>query len=284
MTNNLRTDDLPPAWERSCAGQRLARGRGRPLDATLAGVSSRIRDLAPGRPLPACQPAFERAVPFTWCSLSGCIVEHAFSAPADGQTTYRPAAADAPMVDAAADLAEYLLRENRERRRHSEAVAERAMLLTAAVPDEETPLLVAAAWLHDIGYADQLRQVGFHPLDGGLHLRELGWPDAVCALVAHHSGARFVATVRGVDDQLAQFEHRDHLMSDALTVADQTVGPEGRSMTVSERMADVLSRHDPDSPNAKAHPERRPYLLSAAARVADRLEKAGIGPDRHRIF
>jgi hypothetical protein len=55
-------------------------------------------------------------------------------------------------------------------------------------------------------------------------------------------------------------------------------------MTVPERLADMLARHGPDSPNALAHPQRQPYLLAAAARVVRRLEHAGIPPDQHRIL
>ena len=83
------------------------------------------------------------------------------------------------VVDASEDLARYLLREDPERLRHSEAVAEQAKLLTAAVEPHEAPLLVAAAWLHDIGYTPELRTTGFHPLDGGLYLRRTGWPPLV---------------------------------------------------------------------------------------------------------
>jgi hypothetical protein len=55
-------------------------------------------------------------------------------------------------------------------------------------------------------------------------------------------------------------------------------------MTVDERIADMLARHGPDSPNARAHRHRGPYLRTTARRVADRLEAAGIDPAEHRIF
>jgi hypothetical protein len=35
------------------------------------------------------------------------------------------------------------------------------------VPAADRPVLIAAAWLHDIGYAPGLPETGFHPLDGG---------------------------------------------------------------------------------------------------------------------
>lgn len=188
------------------------------------------------------------------------------------------------VVNLAEELARYLLRDNPERLRHTAGVVDRAKLLTAAVADQEAPLLVAVAWLHDIGYAVGLKRTGFHPLDGGLALREMGWPLRVCSLVAHHSGARFVAAVRQLDHRLAEFPYRDDALSDAVTVADQTAGPDGVPMTVEDRMENMLARHGPDSPNARAHSERRPYLVAAATRVSDRLARAGIGGNQHHIF
>jgi hypothetical protein len=188
------------------------------------------------------------------------------------------------VVDAAAEFAQYILHNMPERLEHSRAVAERAMFFTLAVGDDQAPLLVAAAWLHDIGYAPSLKTTGFHPLDGAQHLRAVGWTESVCGLVAHHSGSRFVAHVRGLDDPLAEFEYRENLLSDALTTADQTIGPDGRPMTVSERIDDTLVRHGDDSPNARAHPERGPYLFGAARRVATRMESAGVDSTAHRIF
>jgi hypothetical protein len=188
------------------------------------------------------------------------------------------------VVIAAEDLARYLLQAEPERLAHTEAVAARAQLLTAATTAEQAPLLVAAAWLHDIGYHPVLRQTGFHPLDGALHLKRAGWLTAMCDLVAHHSGSRFVAAVRQLDDELETFTFVENELTDALTVADQTAGPSGHLMTVNQRIEDMLSRHSPDSPNARAHPHRGPYLVRAAKRVAIRLENAGIGPAQHRIF
>ena len=188
------------------------------------------------------------------------------------------------LVDAAADLTRYLFSVDPERLQHSEAVAERAALLTAAVHDDQAPFVVAAAWLHDIGYASALKQTGFHPLDGARHLRAAGWPPALCDLVAHHSGSRFVAAERELEQEMAEFSFHEDLVTDALTVADQTAGPHGRAMTVDDRIHDMLTRHGDDSPNARAHQRRGPYLLAAAERVAARLEAAGIDPAVHHIY
>jgi HD superfamily phosphodiesterase len=46
---------------------------------------------------------------------------------------------------------------------HVQAVAARAAELAASVEPVDRALLVAAAWLHDIGYAPDLIVTGFHP-------------------------------------------------------------------------------------------------------------------------
>ena len=90
----------------------------------------------------------------------------------------------------ARELADRVLEDYPERLAHSAAVADRARELAATVPQSAAETLVAAAWLHDIGYSSQLKQTGFHPLDAAKYLRREGWPEPVCTLVAHHSGSR----------------------------------------------------------------------------------------------
>jgi hypothetical protein len=175
------------------------------------------------------------------------------------------------LIDTAGELAARILEDNPERLRHSGAVAARARALAITVAPSAVDTLVAAAWLHDIGYGSQARESGFHPLDGAVYLRGNGWPEVVCALVAHHSGSRFVARVLGLDDRLGEFEFIEDPMSDALTVADNTAGPNGTIMAVDERLREKRRRHRPDSPNARANPERDDYIRAADTRVAHRL-------------
>jgi putative nucleotidyltransferase with HDIG domain len=175
------------------------------------------------------------------------------------------------VVDDARNLAHELLRDNPERCAHTVGVAHQAERLTDVIGHDEPQVLVAAAWLHDIGYAAAVADTGFHPLDGARYLRRTGWPERLCGLVAHHSGARFVAAVRGLSAPLSRFVLEESPLADAVTYADQTVGPRGRQMSVDERIADMLTRHGVDSPNARAHQVRGPYLLAVAARVQRRL-------------
>lgn len=159
-----------------------------------------------------------------------------------------------------------------ERLAHSEAVAARADELAVTVPSASVDAVIAAAWLHDLGYAPTLKVSGFHPLDGAWFLRRAGWPNMVCALVAHHSGSRFLARVQGLELQLAEFDFEESPESDAITVADNTAGPNGTLMTIEQRLRDKARRHGPDSPNARANPERDDYIRAAGQRVQHRLD------------
>lgn len=142
----------------------------------------------------------------------------------------------------------------------------------------EADILLVAAWLHDIGYAAALRDTGFHPIDGARHLQAMGWPSRIVCLVTHHSASLFVARARGLDVQMACFARETSPVCDALIYADQTVGPNGRVMTVEQRLADMVRRHGPDSPNAAVHAERGPLLLCAVHRVEQRLCARGQPP------
>jgi hypothetical protein len=93
--------------------------------------------------------------------------------------------------------------------------------------------------------------------------------------VAHHSGSRFVAAQQGLSDELDEFAYEQDAVSDALTVADQTVGPHGQPMLLEERMRDMLERHGPDSPQAHAHARRAAYFRAAFERVNRRLHADG---------
>lgn len=141
--------------------------------------------------------------------------------------------------------------------------------MTVSVNDR--PVLIAAAWLHDIGYSPASRETGFHPLDGALYLRSQGWDDRLVALVGHHSGARFLPVERVFEAMMTELDFEDGPVSDALTYADQTVGPHGRRMTVPYRIAEATARHGVDSSNGRARFDRVPYLLAVADRVEQRL-------------
>jgi putative nucleotidyltransferase with HDIG domain len=170
----------------------------------------------------------------------------------------------------AQQMAHSLVGDMRNRWRHTVGVAQRAAELAGPLGLDHD-LLVASAWLHDIGYAEVTHVTGFHPLDGADYLTARDWPGRIASLVAHHSGARFIAAACGLGDRLAAYPDLGGLLADALTYADQTVGPCGDRVAPADRYAEMLHRHGPASWNAKVDHLRRPHLQAVARRVEAHL-------------
>ncbi|HEY3009025.1 MAG TPA: HD domain-containing protein [Micromonosporaceae bacterium] len=191
-----------------------------------------------------------------------------------------PAVADRTRVTGARDLARTLLAPLGARWLHTIGVARRAAEVAVTLAPRDRGTLLVAAWLHDIGYSADAYDTGFHPLDGAAYLRMDGWPVRICGLVAHHSGAAFLARVHGLEAELNQYPDERSDVSEALTYADQTIGEVGQPLPIDERMARMLARHGPDSAQSKVHHLRRPHLLAVAARVERRLAAARRGSPR----
>jgi hypothetical protein len=129
-----------------------------------------------------------------------------------------------------------------DRWRHVQAVASRACEIKHVLGADDQAALVAAAWLHDVGYAPGLAATGFHPLDGARYVRTLG-RERIAGLVAHHAGARVEAELRGLSMELAAFPDERSNVSAALTYCDMLTGPTGEAVSLDERIADVERRY-----------------------------------------
>ena len=147
--------------------------------------------------------------------------------------------------------------------------------MARAFSHEDGVHLVAAAYLHDVGYAPDLRQTGCHSLDGARYLRSLGH-ERLARLVAHHAEARFEVRLRGLDRQLEEFPREPSAVADALTYCDMTVGSTGEPMTLHERTLDIALRYGQDHAAARALPWSMSYLSLALARTERRLRLRGL--------
>ncbi|GAA4989866.1 hypothetical protein GCM10023225_28930 [Kineococcus glutinatus] len=174
------------------------------------------------------------------------------------------------MILWAAGEAGRLLADLPARWQHTQEVAIHAWWAAVGLPRQEQELLVAAAYLHDVGYSAELVDTGFHPVDGARHLLRLGRPE-LASLVAHHSGAAVEARHRGLERELAQFPPPDGSVADALTYCDITTGPTGETVDPGPRLEEVLRRHGPDSVVARARLEARVDLYAAVVRTLRRV-------------
>ena len=161
---------------------------------------------------------------------------------------------------------------------HSAGVAAAAASLARLFSEEDAELLIAAAWLHDIGYCAQLLDTGFHPLDGARHLRALGASDRLCRLVANHTGAWAEAESRGLAALLTgEFPAKESPLADALTYADITTGPAGQPLTAEERIAEILERYEAGHVVHRSIRQVAPELLATVQRVEERMKGAPAG-------
>jgi hypothetical protein len=146
-------------------------------------------------------------------------------------------------------------------------------------PEVDVDLLLAAAVLHDIGYAPDLAHTGFHPLDGARHLRKLDVPVRLCALVAHHSCAYREAELRGLSAELTEWVDEETPLRDALWWADMTTSPDGKRVTLEERLKEAQERYGPEDVVTFFLRQGEPELRGAVERTEERLRAAGIAYD-----
>ncbi|MFD4673109.1 HD domain-containing protein [Lentzea sp. NPDC058450] len=168
-----------------------------------------------------------------------------------------------------------LLRDELPRRwAHVQGVADKARTLSLLLPESDLEMLVAAAVLHDIGYARSLACTGFHPLDGARYLRDQGIPGRLCALVAHHSCAYREAELRGMSAALAEWQDEKTPLRDALWWADMTTTPDGQPTNVHDRIEEIQKRYGPEDLVTFFIRQAKPELVSAVERTEERLRAA----------
>lgn len=174
-----------------------------------------------------------------------------------------------------AEQASELLQGQEPRWSHVTGVARAGMSLAGAgsnIPD----VVVGAAWLHDIGYAEPVASTSLHAYDGAMWLLARGAPDGLVALVAHHSGARFEAEERGMGELFSSLPAPDVDTLDLLTMLDMTTDPWGRPVSVGKRLVEILARYPADDPVHRAVLRSGPLLVEAASRAAARLGLADV--------
>lgn len=135
----------------------------------------------------------------------------------------------------------------------------------------DADLLEAAAILHDVGYSPDLVDTGFHPIDGATYLAKVAAPQRLVHLVAHHSYAQLEADLRGLGDEIANFDDERGSIRDALWYCDQTTSPDGEVVSARERHAEIKQRYGPDHLVTRFITEGGPELLAAAERTERRM-------------
>ena len=187
------------------------------------------------------------------------------------------------LVPQARGMAQAFLAEALPRRwAHTIGVAEAAARLARALAPDHADTIVAAAWLHDIGYAPALAKTGFHPIDGACHVAQTA-PSLCMAvnLIAHHSGGVFEAQQRGLQSALGQYRFPvDVVQLAILNCADLSTSPDAAFIDPTDRLAEVLDRYPPQHPVHRAVAKSRPLLIAQARLVLGAAEAAGYSEPR----
>jgi len=165
---------------------------------------------------------------------------------------------------AAEAWAQDLLAGQPERWAHTCGVARRAADIAARIPDLDGGVLLAAAWVHDVGYAPSLAKSGFHHLDGAAALAARGELD-LAGLVAHHTSGDAEAEARGLTTRLQSFEAPSEIMAAAIAYCDLHAGPGGVPTDVDSRVAEVEVRYGPGHPVTRG-------LRAALPQLRDQVE------------
>lgn len=167
-----------------------------------------------------------------------------------------------------------LLSDCPDRLKHVLGVVSKASWVGGILVGTDCEHLLAAAWLHDVGYASALRRTGLHQLDGAAFVRRQGY-ERLAALVAHHSEARFEVYLRGHGIDLGQYPREESWTSDALTYCDVTTGVRGDPVSFEDRVSEVEQRYG-QGKIVDALSQARPSLQRAVERTQERLRDAGL--------
>lgn len=161
---------------------------------------------------------------------------------------------------------------------HVQAVGAKAQTLSPAYGAEGN-LLVAAAWLHDIGYSVELQRTGFHPIDGAAHLELEGADQRLVSLVANHSGAAQEASLRGLREKMLLYPDERTAVRDALWACDMTTGPDGAFIGFDERISEIVDRYGRDHTVPRALIASSIEIRATIARTNAFAQSAGISVD-----
>jgi hypothetical protein len=184
---------------------------------------------------------------------------------------------DGTLIEWASEQAAFFLAPLGNRWQHVQGVAERAYQIGELFNENDRSYLIAAAYLHDIGYAPSLKKTGFHPLDGAYYVQSYG-QDRLTSLVAYHSEAQCEAQLRGLSSELAHFLCEHSAVADALTFCDLTTNSVGQRVTFGERVTDILSRYGESDIVTQALRQAMPAWTHAIEQTEQALYK-----HRHRL-
>lgn len=146
------------------------------------------------------------------------------------------------------------INENSYRFKHIIGVVDEMKLLLQHfdLDDKTRNELINIAFLHDIGYSEQVIKTGFHPLDGALFCKELGCTQEVITAVMFHSGAYKDVKMNFPDimgcyiNQNYKINDKSKIYIELITYCDLQRSPLGFKVSLEERLNDIYRRYGED--------------------------------------
>ena len=185
-----------------------------------------------------------------------------------------PARVPDPLARYARECASMLLAGREAALARAETAARTVEAAAKALRRPRPEMLVASAYLHDIGTSEQAVRSGLPSVDGAVELLSMGWPDPVISLVAHQLQSRMIARYLDAGPQLALITRIQGWPADILDYAILTTGADGAIRPVEEGLAAVEREQaaEPRIPDRIAR-ERLGRLARAGSRVRDALTR-----------
>ena len=121
---------------------------------------------------------------------------------------------------------------------------------------------ICTALLHDIGYADGIAIIGFHPIDGFNFLKDGGYRK-LADLVVGHSCSPEEAELNDFDTIIPS----ERLEAKLVTYWDMRVKQGGEIVTYKTRLEDILARYGKDSLIGRANLKAKTRLLRIFAEI-----------------
>lgn len=146
------------------------------------------------------------------------------------------------------------INENSYRFKHIMGVVDEMKLLLRHfdIDNKTKNELINLAFLHDIGYSEQLTKTGFHPLDGALFCKEMGYSEDVVSAVMFHSGAYRDVEMNFPDimgcyvNHSYRIKNKGKLYIELITYCDLHRSPLGIKVNLDERLEDIYRRYGED--------------------------------------
>lgn len=183
-------------------------------------------------------------------------------------------------------LIEEKLKGNENRKKHIyqvvENVKEIIKIENIEVNSDLYNKLIASAYLHDIGYSEELNKFNFHAYDGYKYLLDNEYDKSVLKVILHHTYSELLYYIQGEDRlvitetynkiPLTSFTKEEDYIFKLLTLADMKSNYKGEKVTVADRISDIYDRYGEDSIISKHISQVRLFLI-LDSKIIDILNK-----------